>query len=1225
MKSTSLIWVISSLACSHWITAQAITAQIVPDNTLPNASTVEAGCTNCTINGGTRQGNNLFHSFREFSVPTGGEAFFNNAPQIENILTRVTGNSVSNIDGLLRSNGTANLFLINPNGVIFGPNASLNIGGSFVTSTADRLTFPGGHEFSATNPQSPPLLIIDVPIGLQPGRGDIVHSGSLSTRENITLSARNLNVRGQLRAGQDVTLEAQNQLHVQANSTLFSGRDLVFRAPTRLLGNANYTTGGYFITEQANGSVANFLIPHERVVIAEGDVSLPNYQGASLYILAGGRVILGSTTIAPVRSTTPHSFTIGTGTGSTQTVVVNSRSDRSTLDVRSGIDWNRISGLQGNVTPTDLIPTFTPVSGTDINSASIRNPGGTVLLTNQYRAAFTQSVGNISVLNVNTRSSNDGGTISIAATGNITTNEGFVTNSPLAAGNISLLSDGDVLLRGSIDTGGEGLGRPGDIQIRAQAVNITNSQVFSGNPGATRGGDIRIQAQTVNVTNSQFFNGTTGSAPGGNIQIQAQIVNLNNSQISASTGADVTSTGPGGDVSIQADVVNLLNGSAVRSVTNGAGQGGEITINATLTLELSGVSPRTSTPQFPVSSRLIANTFSQGDAGSITISTGRLILRDAAIISSSSGVVFSPEILSTTSSGYVFGQREELGRGGRVTIDATSIEMSGAISEDSLLFTNISTSTSSTGRAGNLTINTDRLSLASGAVLTTATLGYFEGAGRSGNLAITARESIDLAGRSVNGQIASSLSTDSFGFGEAGSLAVNTNHLILRDGAAISASAYGPAQGGSIRINANRVDVTGAGIPSDALASGIYAQTFANGNAGDITISTNHLRVSDRATVTTAADTITNSRGPVEFLRFLGFPTINTVIGNAGRLTITANSVELNSAGSIRASTIASSGGRITLQGLERLQLNNGEISASTVTGEAGQVQIEAVESVQLQGRGGLFVRATEDGNAGDLAIATNQFRVQDGATASVSSLRGEAGSLRINAEQVSLDQGSLTAVTGSRNGGNIAIRSSNLVMRNRSEISAAARHDASGGNITLDIREGFVIAVPEENSDIIAIAEQGNGGRIDITAQQIIGFQQSEERSPLSEINASSEFGSAGTILLNTPDVDPSRGLAELPADVTDAANLVAIDCSPTATAQANQGEFYRTGRGGIAPLPTDVLGSSDILEDLQPPASWATSTSPSPPVMEAQGWQTNDRGEVELVASTPQRPCER
>jgi filamentous hemagglutinin family protein len=151
-------------ACSLvGIPAKAM-AQVTPDGTLPTS--VEQLREIMKINGGQRAGNNLFHSFEEFSIPEGIEAVFENATDIENIFTRITGESVSNIEGILKTQGGANFFLINPNGIIFGENAQLDVGGSFIATTADSIQFEGGTEFAANDSTTEPIITIDRPIGL---------------------------------------------------------------------------------------------------------------------------------------------------------------------------------------------------------------------------------------------------------------------------------------------------------------------------------------------------------------------------------------------------------------------------------------------------------------------------------------------------------------------------------------------------------------------------------------------------------------------------------------------------------------------------------------------------------------------------------------------------------------------------------------------------------------------------------------------------------------------------------------------------------------------------------------------------------------------------------------------------------------------------------------------------------------------------------------------------
>jgi filamentous hemagglutinin family protein len=158
-----LVW---SVNCPNCV---VLSQQIQPDKTLAEeSSVVEPGGTINTflITHGAVRGANLFHSFDQFSVGNGQNVYFNNPSGIERIIARVTGSSRSDILGKLGIRGNADLFLINPNGIILGPNASLDLKGSFLATTSSSLVF-ADTEYSAINTSSFPLLSINVPLGLR--------------------------------------------------------------------------------------------------------------------------------------------------------------------------------------------------------------------------------------------------------------------------------------------------------------------------------------------------------------------------------------------------------------------------------------------------------------------------------------------------------------------------------------------------------------------------------------------------------------------------------------------------------------------------------------------------------------------------------------------------------------------------------------------------------------------------------------------------------------------------------------------------------------------------------------------------------------------------------------------------------------------------------------------------------------------------------------------------
>ncbi|CAN1212733.1 Filamentous hemagglutinin family outer membrane protein [Tumidithrix helvetica PCC 7403] len=1146
------IYLTSAFFLTYFMTTFSAMAQIVPDATLPVNSTVTTTGQLHTINGGTARGVNLYHSFQDFSVPINNTAYFNNAPQVQNILTRVTGSSASDIDGTIRANGNANLYLLNPNGITFGQNAKLEIGGSFTGSTGSSFKFPDGSEFSAKNPQAPPLLTMSITPGLQYGQSQpgatITSRGNLSTGLDLVLNADKLDLQGTLVAGRDLTLQAQDAVKIRdtvanpfvATSSrdmliqgsqgidilalnhpqwipFVSGGNLTLASDGVISADAHFSSVGEFKIRSLSGKLANFISLYDPIISSSGNVDIASsYTGSSLLIESKGNVqIQGTVTIS-----TPDMVSSFVGN---DTVL----STQPGLVIRSGQN-TLVYGATNQNNPLAFTNSANIPVGITLAGAVRVQPntlGGIVRLTADQGGITFHSI------DASSTTDGNGGSIELTAQSDITNTDGFLdplTTISVALGSFSYSTIGDAGNGGNISL----TSTSGNIILNYAAVE-SYSRSPIGNSG--NGGAISIYTGSGNIPLDNFsywfsysWSDSGDSGDGGAISFASNSGNIslkNNSNLTSYSRSFDGNSKNGGAISISSNSGNIsLNDSILTSLSlssvGNSKNGGAISISS----NSGNISLNSS--QLTSSSNSESSFGNSGNGGAIFIS------------SNSGNISLDKGFLDSSS--FLYSYFDNSGNGGVISVSSGS----GNISlNNSQLISSLYSNSSNSGNAGAIFISAPNgsitASLASSLSSIAASQNGLVGSGTSGKIMLEAKNQISnltIYTASTFGQ------SGEVKINGTGDLAITNLHIIASKNISIT-SPFGPI---------NIVFGT-SGQSGNVAIVGLGSLTFDNSIINNVT------QGSDPA-----GNISITSPSTITFQNNTQILSSTNSIGNAGNVTVTA-------------------GQAITFK-------DNSKILAQTISsGKAGNIDVRAGNSILFSGAGtGLFADTTlnSTGNGGDIFVDPQLVTLQNGAKISVSSLgSGIGGNIFIFADRLILSNGSfITAETASTNGGNITLNiPAYLLLRFGSQISTTAGTALAGGNGgNININAGFIIGVKGENSDIFANAFKGNGGNVNISTNGIYGLEFRPLLTSFSDITASSQFGLQGNVLITTPGLDPSRGLTSLPVNLTDPSKQVSQSCAIGGKLANRDNRFTVSGRGGLPKSPTDELSSIRPLVEL-------------------------------------------
>ena len=784
------------------------------------------------ITGGTRPGGgtNLFHSFNSFTLGTGDIAHFMNNMHLSttNIIARVNGGERSTIDGVLRTNnpldaadpmnfGAANLWLVNPSGLLLGPNARVEVGGSVSMSTANYLRFDGQSALFDMLSSPASLGQLDVaPVvafgftGLEPPAPITVQGSMLQVREGRTLSLVGGDITIQGGTLEDGTIQALRAPGGQINlvSLASPGEVLVpsFQTGPNINGTSFTTMGTMMLKEGATLDVSGRL----------DEFGTPIGNGNSGTVLVrGGQLVMEASTI--------QANTVGAVDGATTVVNIQVSQDVS-LSNNAGISTGTFgSGQGGDVVikaenlrlsefATISTSTSGPGSGGDLflNVGTLRLLGGSSISSNTFGADLDfDGVADII--------GGPGGNITVQGLRGI----GSVADSVLLAG-------GSRIASAALEFSREG----GRISTMATSLGLDEASSIGSSTNATkidlngdgvvditgRGGDIVVAIQRLSILGSASIassavNSTEGAAADGGA------VTVRGLDGSGSKAGSVLLSGPTtgivsdsffgvpGDITVNAGTLTVTNGAAIAAGSASSdGPGGAVTITAdSVVISADG--------------QIFSRSFAQ-KSGQVSITADSLTLDDGFIDTSTSSEIG--------------------GRGGDVVLNGGTVRLTNGASINSQSGSEEDQGRFSTGRAGDIIMNVTSLTLANQSKITSSSLGTEPNAGDAGNITVQSGSTVVLNDSSITTEARQS---------SGGQITINAPEMIRLTNSEVSTSVKGvsgDSDGGNISIDPQFVILQNSQMIAQANA----------GAGGAIDIIAGSAFITDPASIVDASSTL---------------------------------------------------------------------------------------------------------------------------------------------------------------------------------------------------------------------------------------------------------------------------------------------------------------------------------------------------------------------------------